>query len=136
MSARGKARRRALDILYEAELRGADPLQVLAERVERNEPPVNAYTTAIVEGVVKHRARIDELITTYAEGWTLDRMPAVDRNLLRAGTFELLWMPDVPEGVVISEWVHLAGDLSTDDSPQFVNGLLARFKSLKPTLAL
>lgn len=136
MSARGKARRRALDILFEAELRDEDPLKILAERQERQEPPVNEYTAAIVEGVARHHTRIDELITTYAEGWTLDRMPAVDRNLLRGGTYELLWMPDVPEGVVISEWVHLAGELSTDESPQFVNGLLARFKQLKPSLSL
>lgn len=136
MSARGKARRRALDILFEAEMRGEDPLAVLRERVERAQPPVNDYTKALVEGVVAHLPRIDELISTYAQGWTLDRMPAVDRNVLRAGTFELLWMPGVPEGVVISEWVHLAAELSTDDSPQFVNGLLARFKELKPSLAL
>jgi transcription antitermination protein NusB len=136
MSARGKARRRALDILFEAEARSQDPLSVLAERLERAEPPVNEYTATIVEGVCRHQARIDELITTYAEGWTLDRMPAVDRNLLRGGTYELLWMPDVPEGVVISEWVSLASELSTDESPQFVNGLMARFKQLKPSLAL
>ncbi|MCG5212408.1 transcription antitermination factor NusB [Streptosporangium sp. KLBMP 9127] len=136
MSARGKARRRALDILFEAELRGEDPLEVLAERAERAEPPVNEYTSAIVEGVCRHRDRIDELISTYAEGWTLDRMPAVDRNVLRGGSYELLWMPDVPEGVVISEWVHLAAELSTDESPQFINGLLARFKQLKPSLSL
>ncbi|WP_449064042.1 transcription antitermination factor NusB [Planomonospora algeriensis] len=136
MSARGKARRRALDVLFEAEARGEDPLRVLAERLERADPPVNEYTATIVEGVCRHRSRIDELITTYAEGWTLDRMPAVDRNLLRGGTYELLWMPDVPEGVVISEWVGLASELSTDESPQFVNGLLARFKQLKPSLAL
>ncbi|WP_436756936.1 transcription antitermination factor NusB [Streptosporangium sp. V21-05] len=136
MSARGKARRRALDILFEAEARGEDPLSVLAERLQRAEPPVNEYTTTIVEGVCRHSARIDELITTYSEGWTLDRMPAVDRNLLRGGTYELLWMPDVPEGVVISEWVSLASELSTDESPQFVNGLMARFKQLKPSLAL
>ncbi|MEU8248984.1 transcription antitermination factor NusB [Nonomuraea sp. NPDC048916] len=136
MSARGKARRRALDILFESELRSENPLNILAERVERQDPPVNEYTSALVEGVVRHRARIDELITTYSESWTLDRMPAVDRNLLRGGTYELLWMPDVPEGVVISEWVHLASELSTDESPQFVNGLLARFKQLKPSLTL
>jgi N utilization substance protein B len=136
VSARGKARRRALDILFEAELRSEDPLTILAERVERQEPPVNEYTSTIVEGVARHGARIDELITTYSEGWTLDRMPAVDRNLLRGGTYELLWMPGVPEGVVISEWVHLAGELSTDESPQFINGLLARFKQLKPSLTL
>ncbi|GGP07972.1 transcription antitermination factor NusB [Nonomuraea glycinis] len=136
MSARGKARRRALDILFEAEARTEDPIKILGERVERKDPPVNEYTSAIVEGVARHAARIDELITTYSEGWTLDRMPAVDRNLLRGGTYELLWMPDVPEGVVISEWVHLAAELSTDESPQFVNGLLARFKQLKPSLTL
>ncbi|MFI6596776.1 transcription antitermination factor NusB [Nonomuraea sp. NPDC050536] len=136
MSARGKARRRALDILFEAELRDESPLKILSERQERQEPPVNEYTATIVEGVARHHIRIDELITTYAEGWTLDRMPAVDRNLLRGGTYELLWMPDVPEGVVISEWVHLAGELSTDESPQFINGLLARFKQLKPSLTL
>ena len=136
MTARGKARRRALDILFEAELRGEDPQRVLAERYERAEPPVNEYTAPLVEGVLRHRGRIDELISTYSEGWTLDRMPAVDRNVLRAGTYELLWAAEVPEGVVISEWVHLAGELSTDESPQFVNGLLARFKELKPSLAL
>ncbi|MEU7693878.1 transcription antitermination factor NusB [Microbispora hainanensis] len=136
MSARGKARRRALDILFEAEARQLSPLNVLAERVERADPPVNEYTSFIVEGVVRHLDRIDELISTYAEGWTLERMPAVDRNVLRGGTYEMLWSEEVPEGVVISEWVHLAAELSTDESPQFVNGLLARFKQLKPSLSL
>jgi transcription antitermination protein NusB len=136
VSARGKARRRALDILFEAEARDENPLDVLAERVERAEPPVNEYTSALVEGVARHLDRIDQLISTYAEGWTLERMPAVDRNILRGGTYEMLWSQEVPEGVVISEWVHLAADLSTDESPQFVNGLLARFKQLKPSLSL
>ena len=136
MSARGKARRRALDILFEAEARGESPLTVLAERVERADPPVHEYTTTIVEGVVRHQERVDELLSTYSEGWSLERMPAVDRNILRAGTYEMLWSDDVPENVVISEWVHLAAELSTDESPQFVNGLLARFKQLKPSLAL
>ncbi|GIH45783.1 transcription antitermination factor NusB [Microbispora rosea] len=136
MSARGKARRRALDILFEAEARQLSPLNVLAERVERADPPVNEYTSFLVEGVVRHLDRIDELISTYAEGWTLERMPAVDRNVLRGGTYEMLWSEEVPEGVVISEWVHLAAELSTDESPQFVNGLLARFKQLKPSLSL
>lgn len=135
MTARGKARRRALDILFEAEMRGEDPVKVLAERRERAHPPLNEYTAYLVEGVCRHLGRIDELISTYAQGWALDRMPAVDRNVLRAGTFELLWADDVPDGVVISEWVHLAAELSTDESPQFVNGLLARFKQLKPSLA-
>lgn len=136
MSARGKARRRALDILFEAEARQLSPLNVLAERVERADPPVNEYTSFLVEGVVRHLDRIDELISTYAEGWTLERMPAVDRNVLRGGTYEMLWSEEVPEGVVISEWVHLVAELSTDESPQFVNGLLARFKQLKPSLSL
>lgn len=136
MTARGKARRRALDILFEAEMRGEDPAKVLAERRERAQPPINEYTVFLVEGVCRHRERIDELISTYAQGWTLDRMPAVDRNVLRAGTYELLWADEVPDGVVISEWVHLAAELSTDDSPHFVNGLLARFMKLKPSLAL
>ncbi|GLW21035.1 MULTISPECIES: transcription antitermination factor NusB [Microbispora] len=136
MSARGKARRRALDVLFEAEARQVSPLDVLAERVERADPPVNEYTSFLVEGVVRHLDRIDELISTYAEGWTLERMPAVDRNVLRGGTYEMLWSEEVPEGVVISEWVHLVAELSTDESPQFVNGLLARFKQLKPSLSL
>ncbi|GLX92720.1 transcription antitermination factor NusB [Herbidospora sp. NEAU-GS84] len=136
MSARGKARRRALDILFEAEARDTNPLDILAERVERAEPPVNEYTISLVEGVAGRLGRIDELISTYAEGWTMERMPAVDRNILRVGTYEMLWVEEVPEGVVISEWVGLAGELSTDESPQFVNGLLARFKQLKPSLTL
>ncbi|WP_030450337.1 MULTISPECIES: transcription antitermination factor NusB [Herbidospora] len=136
MSARGKARRRALDILFEAEARDTNPLDILAERVERAEPPVNEYTVSLVEGVAGRLGRIDELISTYSEGWTMERMPAVDRNILRVGTYEMLWVEEVPEGVVISEWVALAGELSTDESPQFVNGLLARFKQLKPSLTL
>jgi N utilization substance protein B len=84
--------------------------------------------------VTVHSARIDELISEYAEGWTMDRMPAVDRNVLRIGVYELLWADDVPDGVAISEAVLLARELSTDDSPAFVNGLLARLLELKPEL--
>ena len=113
-----------------------DPLDTLAGRVAAAEPPVNDYTVVLVEGVVAHAERIDELLTTYAQGWQLDRMPAVDRTVLRIGTYELLWRDDVPDGVVISEAVALARDLSTDDSPGFVNGLLARLLELKPTLAV
>jgi len=97
-------------------------------------PPVSAYAADLVRGVAAHAARIDELIGAYAEGWTLDRMPAVDRNVLRIGVYELFWAPDVPDGVAISEAVALAGDLSTEASPAFVNGLLARLAELKPTL--
>jgi transcription antitermination protein NusB len=132
--ARSKARKRALDILFEAELRGLPVLELLAERTTMGSPPVPVYAADLVRGVTAHSARIDELLSEYAEGWTLDRMPAVDRNLLRIGVYELLWADDVPDGVAISEAVLLARDLSTDASPAFVNGLLARIADLKPTL--
>jgi transcription antitermination protein NusB len=126
VSARSKARKRALDVLYEAELRDASAADVLAEHTARQEPAVPAYATALVNGVNEHRTRIDELLATYAVDWTIDRMPPVDRNVLRLGIFELLWADDVPDGVAISEAVELAGILSTDESPRFVNGVLAR----------
>ena len=136
MPARSKARKRALDVLFEAELRGLPVLDVLAERAADKIPPLPAYAADLVRGVHAHQQRIDELLATYAQGWTLDRMPAVDRNLLRIGAFELLWADDVPDAVAISEAVRLARDLSTEGSPAFVNGLLARLLDLKPTLAL
>jgi len=135
MPARSKARKRALDILYEADLRGRDPLTTLAERYGAADPPVPSYAATLVEGVASQRDRIDELLATYSVGWSLDRMPPVDRNILRLGVYELLWADDVPDAVVISEAVDLARQLSTDDSPTFVNGLLARILELKPTLA-
>jgi len=115
-------------------LRGEPVLDVLAERTARASPPVQEYAAKLVRGVQEHRARIDELLSSHSAGWTLDRMPAVDRNLLRIGVFELLYAPDVPDGVAISEAVQLASDLSTDDSAAFVNGLLARVLELKPSL--
>jgi len=133
--ARSKARKRALDILFEAEQRGLPVLELLAERMSVGEQPVPDYAAELVRGVAAHRERIDSLITENAVDWTLDRMPAVDRNILRLGINELLWADDVPDGVAISEAVRLAQDLSTDSSPVFVNGLLARIKDLKPTLA-
>ena len=132
--ARSKARKRALDILFEAELRDLPVLELLAERITLGSPPVAPYAADLVRGVAVHSARIDELISEYAEGWALDRMPAVDRNVLRIGVYELLWAQDVPDGVAISEAVLLARDLSTDASPAFVNGLLARIAELKPSL--
>jgi N utilization substance protein B len=136
VSARGKARKRALDVLFEAEIRAVPVLELLDERTAAASPPVSPYAAELVRGVQAHRERIDELLSAHAQGWTLDRMPAVDRNILRIGTFELLWQDDVPDGVVISEAVQLARDLSTDGSPPFVNGLLARLLELKPGLAL
>jgi transcription antitermination protein NusB len=136
MSARTKARKRALDVLFECDLRSSDALETLARQIATAAPPVPAYTVTLVEGVVAHRPRIDELIETYAVGWTLDRMPVVDRNLLRIGAFELLWAEEVPDGVVLSEAVNLARDLSTDDSPTFVNGVLAKLLDEKPALTV
>jgi N utilization substance protein B len=136
LAARSKARKRALDLLYESEARGLPRVELLADRLASGEPPVSEYTVSLVEGVDAHAARIDELLSEHAVGWTLDRMPAVDRNILRLGAYELLYVSDVPDQVAISEAVHLARDLSTEESPAFVNGLLARLMELKPTLAV
>jgi transcription antitermination protein NusB len=136
MAARTKARKRALDILYEAELRGEPVLDLLAERSAAADPPVAEYAATLVRGVHEHAAQIDQLLAAHAQGWTLDRMPAVDRNILRIGVQEMLWNDDVPDAVAISEAVRLAGELSTDDSSSFVNGLLGRLLELKPTLVL
>jgi N utilization substance protein B len=134
MPARTRARKRALDILFESELQGLTLGATLAHRLATGDPPLNDYTVALVEGVIAHRDRIDELLSTYSEGWSLERMPAVDRNLLRIGTFEVLYRDDVPDPVAISEAVALARELSTDESPSFVNGLLARIVAIKPSL--
>lgn len=134
MAARSKARKRALDVLFEADQRGLDAVAVLAQRLPAADPPVPEYAVTLVEGVVAHRERIDELLSTYSQGWTLDRMPAVDRAILRLGLFELLWADDVPDAVAVDEAVELAKALSTDDSPSFVNGLLGRLVRMKPTL--
>jgi N utilization substance protein B len=136
MAARSKARKRALDILFEADLRGLPTLELLSERQSLGEYPVQPYAAALVRGVASHRDRIDELISWNLVDWTLERMPAVDRNILRLGVYELLWADDVPDGVAIAEAVNLAQDLSTDNSPSFVNGVLARIKAEKPTLSL
>ena len=132
MAARSKARKRALDILFEAEMRGLPLLGLLSERQSLGEQPVPAYTAELVRGVAAHQTEIDNLISENAVDWTLGRMPAVDRNILRLGVYELIWADGVPDAVAISEAVVLAQDLSTDASPAFVNGLLARIKDLKP----
>jgi N utilization substance protein B len=136
VGARSKARKRALDVLYEAGQRNGDALATLRERLALSDPPVPEYAATLVEGVVQHRERIDELLSTYAEQWTLDRMPPVDLAALRIGAYELLWCDDVPDAVAVSEAVALVADLSTDESAGFVNGLLARLLSLKPSLAV
>ncbi|GAA1758723.1 hypothetical protein GCM10009712_04310 [Pseudarthrobacter sulfonivorans] len=134
MSARGKARNRALDVLFEAEQRSVSPFDVLRARREKTDQIVNPYTLEIVEGVVSQQTAIDEFLETYSQGWTLERMPSVDRIILRIGTWELLYNDDVPDGVAVSEAVALAKTLSTDESPSFINGLLGRLQQLKPSL--
>ncbi len=136
MAARTKARKRALDVLFEAEQRGLDPLEVLSRRIAEpgTQAPVPQYAADIVEGVVAHLERIDEVLATHSHGWTVARMPAVDRNLLRLGAWEILYNDEVPDLVAVAQAVALAEELSTDESPSFVNGLLARIVELKPTL--
>lgn len=137
MAARTKARKRALDLLFEAEQRQVNVGELLRQRLAApvTEAPLSEFTGDLVSGVVEHWTQIDELIATYSQGWTLARMPAVDRSILRLGAYEVLYSTDVPEAVAISEWVGLATELSTDDSPKFVNGLLSRLVEVKPTLA-
>lgn len=130
-STRRKARKRALDILYEADIRGTDPEALLRTRVERAGAPLSDYATILVEGVREQQARIDDLLSTYAEGWTLARMPVVDRNILRIAVYELMWRDDIPDVVAIDEAVSLSKELSTDDSPNFINGLLGRLQLVK-----
>ena len=136
MSARSKSRKRALDVLFAAEARGIDPLVVLAERMEPPTGPdlhsyaaMGEYAESIVRGVVEHQHRIDDLLSEHARGWTLDRMPAVDRTIIRIGVFELRHVDEVPDAVALSEAVSLARELSTDESPSFVNGVLAKIAS-------
>ena len=126
MAARSKARKRALDVLYESDLRRTDPRDTLADRLAQSDPPVAEYTVELVEGVTGRLADIDELLGKHSEGWTVERMPPVDRAVLRLALYELLWRDDVPDAVVIDEAVELAKSLSTDESPRFVNGVLGR----------
>ncbi|MGW3915897.1 transcription antitermination factor NusB [Streptomyces sp. NPDC005070] len=139
MAARNTARKRAFQILFEGDQRGVDVLTVLADwirhsRSDTRQPPVSEYTMELVEGYATKVRRIDDLIAQYAVGWTLDRMPVVDRNILRLGAYELIWVDETPDAVVLDEAVQLAKEFSTDESPSFVNGLLGRLKGLKPSL--
>ena len=134
MAARSKARKRALDVLFASELRGESANDALDRAIAEGDAPTNAYTVVLVRGVVEHLVRIDELLTTYSEGWSLERMPAVDRNVLRLGVFELLYAEDVPDPVAVTEAMALVRDLSTDESPAFVNGILGNIMRNKASL--
>ena len=136
VSARSKARKRALDILFEADQRGVNAEALLAQRIAKpaTEHALNDYTVEIVQGVIAKWNQINELLASYSQGWTIERMPAVDRAILRIGAWEVVYSETVPDVVAISEAVALASSLSTDESPTFVNGLLARLSEVKPTL--
>jgi N utilization substance protein B len=134
MAARSKARKRALDVLYASEMRRESPIEALERAIAEGEGPTNDYTAVLVRGVDERRERIDEVLASFSESWTLDRMPAVDRNVLRLGAWELLYAEDVPDAVAVSEATALVQELSTDESPQFVNGVLGSILRNKESL--
>ena len=136
MGARTKARKRALDLLFEAEQRGVNARQLLDERLLApvTPAPLPAYTAELVAGVVAHWAAIDDAIVGHAHDWPMERMPAVDRGLLRLATWEIVWNDEVPDKVAIAEAVGLARELSTDSSPKFLSGLLSTIAEVKANL--
>jgi transcription antitermination protein NusB len=140
VSARSKARKQTLDILYEADIRGTQPLDILAVRDVTEEGPdarpIREYTRELITGVTDNRRKIDELIATYAQGWDMDRLPAVDRNIMRLALFEILWLPSLDDAIAIDEALSLAKELSTDESSAYIHGVLARIASLKDGLSL
>jgi N utilization substance protein B len=140
VTARSKARKHSLDLLYEADIRGSEPVELLSLRdIELDGPdarPVRDYTKVLVIGVSEHRRKIDELITTYAKGWDMDRLPAVDRNILRLAIYEILWEDGLDDAIAIDEALSLAKELSTDDSAGYIHGVLGRITSIKTTLSL
>jgi N utilization substance protein B len=140
VSARSKARKHTLDLLYESDIRSSDLLELLSLRDVVEEGvvarPIREYTRLLVEGVHLHKRKIDELISTYAQGWDMDRLAAVDRNILRLGIFEILWEDDIDDAIVIDEALTLAQSLSTEESAGFIHGVLGRIVSIKASLAL
>jgi transcription antitermination protein NusB len=135
VSARRKARKRALDFLYEADIRNASAIELMGSR-EPSELSEGEYISELLAGVEANKSKIDELITTYAQGWDMDRMPALDRNILRIALFEILFKEDLDDQVAASEAVEIASELSTDDSAKYINGILGRIIVLKPSFAL
>ena len=135
MSARSKARKRALDFLYEADIKNVLAAELFQNRgaTELSQEP---YVLTIITGVTDHLSKIDELIITYAQGWDMDRLPAVDRNILRLGIYEILWSTDVPMSVAIDEALVLAKELSSDDSSKYIHGVLGRIASIKDTISI
>ncbi len=139
MSARSKARKQALDILYESDIRNSDPLAILESRdvVEEGPDarPIRDFTRELIAGVAANNRKIDELIATYVQGWDMDRLAAVDRKILRLGIFEIVYSDELADGIAIDEAITLAKDLSTDDSATFIHGLLGKISSIKDSVA-
>jgi N utilization substance protein B len=140
VSARSKARKQTLDLLYEADIRGASAADLLVLRdVEEDGPdarPIREFTKLLIDGVVLNKRKIDELITTYAQGWDMDRLPTVDRNILRLGIYEIVWSADLDDGIAIDEALKLAKDLSTDESAAYIHGVLGKVSMIKESIAL
>ena len=140
MSARSKARKQTLDLLYEADIRGASAADLLVLRDTKEDGPdarpIREFTKLLIDGVVLNKRKIDELITTYAQGWDMDRLPAVDRNILRLGIYEIVWSTDLDDGIAIDEALKLAKDLSTDESAAYIHGVLGKVSMIKESIAL
>lgn len=140
MSARSKARKQTLDLLYEADIRGASAAELLVQRdiVEEGPDarPIREFTKVLITGITENKRKIDELIATYAQGWDMDRLPAVDRNILRLGIYEIVWSADLDDGIAIDEALTLAKELSTDESAGYIHGVLGRISSIKESIAI
>lgn len=136
MSTRSKARKAALDLLYESDIRKTSASALMQQRIADVEFLIRDFTKELIDGVEANRRKIDELITTYSQGWDMDRMPVIDRNILRIGIYEVLWSKDVPEAVAISEALELAQTLSTDDSSKYINGVLSKIVEIKTDLVV
>jgi N utilization substance protein B len=139
VSARSKARKQALDLLYEADMRGASASDLLllrdTDEVGPDARPIRDFTKELISGVTENKRKIDELISTYAQGWDMDRLPAVDRNILRLAIYEVIWSDELEDGIAIDEALTLAKELSTDDSAGYIHGVLGRISSIKDSIA-
>ena len=136
MSTRSKARKAALDLLYESDIRKTGAGSLMQSRITELEYVIRDFTKELIDGVEQNRRKIDELIITYSQGWDMDRMPVIDRNILRLAIYEILWSADVPQAVAINEALELAQTLSTEESSKYINGVLSKVVEIKPDLVL
>jgi N utilization substance protein B len=140
VSARSKARKQALDLLYEADIRGSSAFELLQSRDVLEEGPdarpIRDFTKDLITGISTNSRKIDELITTYAQGWDMDRLPAVDRNILRLAIYEIVWSTDLADGIAIDEALTLAKELSTDESASYIHGVLGKISSIKESIPI